>query len=270
VTNDKTSVSLSLGLEELAVVLNLMGYPEIAKGTLISQLGEMSADEERGRLLAANHSLMARDILYLQGDAIRMKERYAKLLGFLITNDFALRGTMRRKDAPEEHLTLYVRKDRVAVHHITHSVVHSFQETTDVETALDTLSKLVLSANSVPFDAPQFAVNEEQMEQARTLAAEKGADETCDFLAGLNVPAAAARPFADDLSRQNFRSVVLRINIDLTEGPASDQGYLVLGGESGRAWHMDIHARNGDARLVVQPATAKLMRQSTKALFRTP
>lgn len=268
-TNNKTPVRLALGLEELAVVLNLMGYPEVAKGALFGQLGEINVDEERGRLLAANNSLLARDLLYLQGDQIRMKSEYAQLLGFLVTNDFAVRGTVRRKGTAEEHLTYYMRDGRAVEHHITHVAVHAFRKVTQVEANEALLASLV-PAGATPFESTSFTIDERQLDQAGSLTRNEGEASAIAFLCGLNVPEDASVLLADDLRRQNFRSAAMRVRMNMSEGLDADQGYLVLGGESGRAWHMDIHARNGDARLVVQPATARLMRQSTKALFRTP
>ncbi len=264
--NNNIVEHLSLGLEELVVVLNLLGYPEVAKGLLVSQLGELSPDEERGRLLAANHSLMAKEILYLQGGSIRMKEGPARLLGFLITNDYAVRGTARSTQAAEESLTYYVRNRSVVEHRLTHGVVHAFRESTPAA-AVDGLAAFMLPAGGEAFEAPSFTIGDAQWQEAQSLIAAEGAEAGAAFFRGLGAGEAPAAYLAEDLSRQTLRSAAMQVTVDMSEGINADHGYLILGSATGRAWAMDIRERNGAVELVIQPATEKLVGQLTKALF---
>jgi hypothetical protein len=265
-TSDKPNGYLALGLEELVVVLNLLGYAEVAKGVLISHLGEMNPDEERGRLLAANHSLMAKDILYLQGNSIRMEEGPARLLGFLITNDYAVRGTARSKNGDEESLTYYVRNQSVVEQRITHGVVYAFQEST-LSAAVDALASFMLPAGGDAFQSPSFTLGNEQLEQAQLLIDAEGAEAGQAFFRRLQVPEAPAAYLAEDLSQPTLRSAAMQVTVDMNAGISADHGYLILGSATGRAWAMDIRERNGAGELIVQPATEKQVGQLTKALF---
>jgi hypothetical protein len=56
-------IQLDFGVEEFAVSMSMFERPEEAKGLLISALGEISPEEERGRLLAAYNSLFARGLI---------------------------------------------------------------------------------------------------------------------------------------------------------------------------------------------------------------
>lgn len=262
----RNNLVLTLSLEEVAVVLSLLGYPEVAKGLLVTQLGEISADEERGRLLAANHSLLAKNILYLQGDKIRMEPPYAQLLGFLTTNDYALRGTIRQIGQPEQILNFYARGERLVEHRITHGVVHTFREVSDVEKALDACISFLGMESDAPFAAASFTLTNAQIEEARSLAAEQ-AEIAFNYLHELGAPKESARLFAEDLGQQKMRAAVLRVNVNMATGLTSDYGYLTLGGASGRYWLMDINALNGTSMLVVQPMTKALTRKLTRALM---
>lgn len=264
--NKNNEERLSLGLEELVVVLNLLGYPEVAKGLLVTQLGEISPDEERGRLLAANHSLMAKEILYLQGGSIRMEEGPARLLGFLITNDYAVRGTARSIRGTEESLTYYVRNQSVVEHRITHGVIHAFRESV-LAAAVDDLAAFTLPPGGETFQAPPFTIEDEQWQAAQSQIATEGAEAGKDFFRSIGVDETAAAYLVEDLSRQTLRSAAMQVTVDMKEGINADHGYLILGSESGRVWAMDIHEQNGIGELVVQPATEKLVRQLTKVLF---
>ena len=257
---------LSLGLEELVVVLNLLGYAEVAKGLLVTQLGEIGPNEERGRLLAANHSLMAKEILYLQGGAIRMEEGPARLLGFLIANDYAVRGTARNIKAAEESLTCYIRGGEVVEHRLTHGVVHAFRRS-DPAAAVDALAAFMLPADREAFQAPPFTLGDDRLQEAQSLIAAEGAEAGAAFFRGLGADEAAAAPLAEDLNRQTLRSAAMQVTIDMSTGINADRGYLILAGATGRAWVMDIREQNGAGELTVQPATEKLVGQLTKALF---
>lgn len=257
---------LALGLEELVVVLNLLGYSEVAKGLIVTQLGEISPDEERGRLLAANHSLMAREILYLQGGSIRMKEGPARLLGFLIANDYAVRGTARSQSSGEETLTFYVRNGEVVEHRLTHGVVHAFCRSAPAA-AVDALAAFMLPADREAFQTPPFTIADARLQEAQALIAADGAEAGRAFFQGLGADETAAALLAEDLNRQTLRSAAMQVTIDMSTGINADRGYLILAGAAGRAWVMDIHEQNGAAELTVQPATDKLVKQLTKGLF---
>lgn len=70
-TKDET-LELRLSLEEVVVLLNLMGHAQLAGETLRALVGPIAPDEMRGRLLAANRSLLARGIFKLAGDNCRL------------------------------------------------------------------------------------------------------------------------------------------------------------------------------------------------------
>ena len=59
-TNNE-SLELRLALEEVVVLLNLMGHPQLARETLHALTGLITPDEERGRLLTANRTLLVFD-----------------------------------------------------------------------------------------------------------------------------------------------------------------------------------------------------------------
>ena len=61
----------------------------------------------------------------------------------------------------------------------------------------------------------------------------------------------------------------MQVTIDLSAGINANQGYLILGSATGRAWVMDIREQNGAGELTIQPATEKLVGRLTKALFNT-
>jgi hypothetical protein len=188
-------------------------------------------------------------------------------LGFLITNDFAVRGTVRSKNGIEESLTYYVRNQSVVEHHLTHGIVHTFQESI-LSTAVDALASFMMPPAGATFQLPSFTLGNEQLNQAQLLIAAEGVEAGHSFLEATGIGEATAAYLAEDLSRQTLRSAAMQVIVDMNKGISADHGYLILGSATGRAWLMDIQEQNGAGELVIQPATEELVKQMTEALFK--
>lgn len=265
-TEKSSPTTLRLGLEELVVVIGLMGYPEIAKGLLVSQLGELIEDEERGRLLAANHSLMARDLLYLQGDQVRMKPAYARLLSFLTVNDYVVRASIRPLGRLQQTLNIYGRGDQLVSQHVTDEVVYTFGELDGVAQAQDTLMTFLTINGSQPFEVAPFVLDNAHFEEARLMAAD-GQEALSTYLQDQKVSQGPAALLAQDMHEETMRAAVMNVSVDATAGLVADHGYLILQGKSGRVWLMDIKDMDGSVRLVIQAGAKELLYKASRKLF---
>lgn len=261
-----TFASLSLGLEELVVLLGLLGYSEVAKGLLVSHLGEVDSNEERGRLMAANHSLMAKNILYLENDSIRMVPEYARLLGALIANDFAVRTSVRVLGETEHTLTYYVRNEQLIEHRITHGVVHTFQDVASIDDALSALLAFLEVDGIQPFQISPFVITREKWELAQAKINDES-DAAVDHLREQQVPEESAALLAEDLQQQVMRGAAMQLKVDFTSGLVADAGYLILKGASGRVWLLEIKEAADEARLLIQSATTDRLKQVSRILF---
>ena len=107
----KTEVRL--GIEELCLALSLMDEPEVAKGLLYVTFDEISPDEERGRLLAAGHSLMSRDLLCVKNGRSYLADEFRELVSILVDSDFSIH--CNRKVAGFEFTLAYYVKDKMVL-----------------------------------------------------------------------------------------------------------------------------------------------------------
>jgi len=169
-TKDET-LELRLSLEEVVVLLNLMGHAQLAGETLRALVGPIAPDEMRGRLLAANRSLLARGIFKLAGDKLQIDPAYARLLMPLADNRFVLRCAAREPGQPEEAVTFYVRDDVVVEQRIAYDVAHTLREVADVAAASAICEAFLGLARPIPFKAVPFSLTDGQLEEARRLVA---------------------------------------------------------------------------------------------------
>ena len=264
-TKDET-LELRLSLEEVVVLLNLMGHAQLAGETLRALVGPIAPDEMRGRLLAANRSLLARGIFKLAGDKLQIDPAYARLLMPLADNRFVLRCAAREPGQPEEAVTFYVRDDVVVEQRIAYDVAHTLREVADVAAASAICEAFLDLARPIPFQAAPFSLTDEQLEEARRLVAVE-IEQAGVYLRDLGLDDDTNAFFVDDLAHQRRRGSAVRLEIDAVAETVRDSGFLSLVGESGRGW-LFIAAAAADGPIVqIRPADSNLVRQSLEAVF---
>ena len=90
-----------LSVEEVSLVISIVGRPEVAHGLMAAQLGDMQEEEARARLLAAGHSLMARGWLTMDSQAtMRLADPLARIARILSRADFSVRYSSTRCTSP--------------------------------------------------------------------------------------------------------------------------------------------------------------------------
>lgn len=116
---------LEFGIEELAVVLSLTGKLNEAKSLLSSKFGEISDDEEKGRLLAAHNSLLARNIIMQSNGKPILDQNANNLIDIFSQSKKIIRFGKSTKNG-EELISYYEHRDAYLEHSIIHGVAHRF------------------------------------------------------------------------------------------------------------------------------------------------
>ncbi len=258
--------SIRLSLEELSVVIGLIGFPEVAKGLLYGQLGEISEDEEKGRLYAANHTLLAKDILKTQGSQTRLSEIIVRLVSPLISNEYSIRGSLGGAGRAEEVLTYYVRGEKLVEHRLILGVVNELTYIKSSEGIAEGYSHFFDIEKCELFDCASFSISSSQLEEAKSKAA-TAEDNAHSFLIKAGVPDKAGQLLAEDLHQPDYRGSVIRVSSVENQALNSDEGYLLLKGMSGRAWLMDIQIDNDKPILNIEPASQNAISVATQALL---
>lgn len=259
---------IRVSLEELALLLNLMGHSVVAKGLLVSQLGDISVEEERGRLLAANHTLLAKNIMKLDEGQLHIDPAYTNLLSILIDNDFAVRCFAASEGGFLQTLTYYIEGERIVEQRIDHGAVHSFRAVFSLSEATEAIGALLEldairsheSGASKLSQAELQALTEDQPDAARA----------SDRLQALGWTKEAADSFAEDNFSRHRRAGLLRAVMNPEQATTLERGFMLLTGKFGRSWLMSFDGNGENDLLLIRPATANLVRQEIITLLKSP
>ncbi len=249
-----TEYEIRLSLEELVVGLSLIGRPDVAKSILIGNLGEISPDEEKGRLLAANHTLMAKQVLSLQDNQPTLQVEFTDVISSLVEQAFLLRVS-RIEGGAEQLLAYYARPGFFVEHRIYEAVVHHFKKIADRRQVFAASVSFLGLDEATSFTCPETELTQQTLETAREQAAQS-VDQAQAFLRQADVPAATISLLAEDLGRDLYRGTVMRVEAGQNGQPQANRGCLLLKGASGRAWIFNIFARDGQPFVKIMPFQA--------------
>ncbi len=118
-------IEVSIGLEELVAAMAATGHKEEARGILVGAYGTLSADQESGRLIAANHSLLARGLSKYADQKIEIGAEMQTIINGMLTSKATLRAG-KSGPAGEEILSFYPQQSGWMKHQVSLSVVHHF------------------------------------------------------------------------------------------------------------------------------------------------
>lgn len=258
-------MEISISLEELALLLNLMGYPIVAKGFLVSQLGNIAAEEERGRLMAANHTLLAKDIITLEEGQLHIAAPYSELLDLLPNNDYAVRCILVSQGDTQRMLTYYIRGEQIVEQQIAFGVVHSLRTISSLDEVSEAIYSLLEIHTLQGMDHVTEYLSQAELEGLTTVYTDMTA--ASNRLQKLGWAKETADYFAQDNFEQRRRAGLLRVVMNPEQSKPSERGYMLLTGSSGRAWLMILNDADGGSPLIVQPATNDLVRRETMILL---
>lgn len=118
-------IYLEFGIDELAVILSLTDRLREAKALLFGRFGEISDEEERGRLLAAHNSLLARGIIFLNGDKLTLDPNVKNIIDIFSQSKKIIRFSKSTKIG-EELISYYEYRDVYLEHSVIQGVAHRF------------------------------------------------------------------------------------------------------------------------------------------------
>ncbi|GIL15517.1 MAG: hypothetical protein BroJett039_06900 [Chloroflexota bacterium] len=241
---NKAVDNLRLSIEEVALVLSIHGSPDAAKLMLLASFGELSPDEEKGRLLAAGHSLMARGFLNLNSGKSELAPPMSELVSAMNTYQIALRMESKSTET-DVTITFFIHGNQIIQQSVEQGVVYRFDQVQEQSTIIQkgvrffNLTKGVNGINSEPLIP--FRI----LEQAREESLEVSA--IAAKLKNEGVPERLCNLLAEDIKNLRTRGAVLRID-NKENNLISDHGFLTLTGES-RTWLFPISLL-GEERMI--------------------
>jgi len=256
--------TLQLSVEEVAFTLAQAGRPDLARGVLRGYTdADLSAENVVQRMLAASHSLLARQLLrvdeqarpVLGGDLEWMSQVFA-------ATPFSLRYTMASSETAAT-LNYHAVNGSFVEHAIQQGVVHILHEHEVLEAAIKGgLDFFGIAGYQSPFagefELPQAFLDQVQQEGDQGLGH--------NLLNTAIVDESFRRAFAEDFAQPAYRGSVLRIEYGAGGEPVSDHGLLLLRGAE-RLWFLKPFRRDEESMVTLLPASAATFRREVAALM---
>jgi hypothetical protein len=222
----------SLSLEELAAVISLTGQRAQARALLINNLGDMSPDEERGRMFAADHSLMARDLVSIKDKKPQLHPDLVRIVNGMFGGGVVIRSG-KTGAFGEDSLSYYFGFEGWLEHKVRDSVIFTFRlalQPVEVEKAICTFFSPVFTGwhNIPPVDLPGTLLVDLDPVSRRSF------DKVLAFIKTVSPGNKAAEQLAIDFAQASWRGSIFWIygsgNKDL-----SSKGTLFVQGPE-RLW----------------------------------
>jgi len=132
-----------LSVEEVAFAMGLFGDYEIAAGYLIAALGQMEKENLSGRLAAASHSLLARELFHMKSEEDgELVEDLARLVQAMTLATRSVRCE-QRSPTGEQVMTCFVHRNDIVYHALEQNVVAVLKPLGDANEVLQTIIDFV-------------------------------------------------------------------------------------------------------------------------------
>ncbi|MAU01208.1 MAG: hypothetical protein CL608_29035 [Anaerolineaceae bacterium] len=190
---------LRLSVEELAFAMGFLGGADVAASFLETILGQQNKDNLSGRVTAASHSLIARELLTLDlatGEN-NLEESFAQLVRAMMESGRSVRG-QQLANGQETTLTCFVHDGVLAVHELELGVVSVLQKLPGKDALLQRLMDFVAPPEGTAVSPPVGQISTDSLQRVRQLAAQNKTDEVHAALAD-HLPDAIVEELAADL-----------------------------------------------------------------------
>lgn len=237
-----------LSIEEVGFLMGYLGEREAAAGYLTGLLGQQNSDNLSGRIVAASHGLVARDILTV-GEAATdtsIDSTVAGLIQSMISAHSSIRcEKMVGNDS--ELITIFLHQDKHVAHHISSEVVVNLEDVS----ASQRIQQLILDFVDAPVQGDPQAVGSmplTELEDIRNTLIDID-ENSLEARFSTNIPASTARELAAALKGEPIEwGSVIRLET-ATTGQATpleaNAGILYARTQKG-LWLFDIDSDSGN------------------------
>lgn len=260
-----TGRMLRLSADELAYTLAQSGRPDIGQGILQNASDfELSAEDVMQRMLAAGHSLLARELLQIDAEAKPVLTDNLQWLAHVLTNTpFSLRYTLATTEASFS-LNYHAINGSVVEHSIEQGVIHVISEHDQPRVAVDGGVGFFKIAGLQNAFGSQGEIMKSLLDEAQQ---ESDVTMIRKLLERAPLTSQMREQLAADLAQTKYRGSVLRVEYGPQGEPTADRGLLLLHGPE-RLWILKPSQRPSGVSVTVIPGSEAVFRREVAALMK--
>ncbi len=252
-----------LSVEEIALVMSIIGQPQMAHDIMVAQLGAMQKEEAHIRLLTAGHSLLARKWLDIDAEGkMSLVEPLMSWGQILVHADFSIRYSRSSRQA-DYSFTHHFKENRVLTHIIEQGLLHHITQVSDRKTLLQEGKEFFEVGQTDFVDCPEIEIPQNVLNEIKD---EKSKSNIVEKLKSINIPSHLQSVLVEDLSQVRYRGSILRVEYGEEKAPFSERGLLVLRGPS-RLWLLRSLKRIEQNFLVLLPGSEPKFEEEIRKLL---
>jgi hypothetical protein len=252
-----------LSVEEIALAMSMVDKPDAAHGLMAMQLGDMSQEEARIRLMTAGHSLIARGFLSIDEEAMaHLAAPLARVARVLTGADYSIRCSRSYPEA-DIYLSFHFGEGGIFAHAVEQGVVHHVVELEGTDDVLEGGLAFFEMGEMTPFSCPSAEIPDSLLTEVKD---EEDVTVVGNRLKQAGVAEETQVLLAEDLAKTLYRGSILRVEYDEDNQPISNRGLLVLRGQE-RLWFLRPSQTEGETMVTVLPGTEEVFRREATTLF---
>jgi hypothetical protein len=229
-----------LSLEELAFALGVIGGVDVASAFLVTTLGKLKDDDLSGRLTAASHSLLARELMTIEQGKGKLEAGLAEVATAIVASTHTIRCNEVGRDG-ERVVTFFVSDAVIIEHELKNGVVAVLTRLPDTQAIVTRLAEFVTNGQT-QVDAPAGTIGVipvSVLEQFNRATPAQTAEQSRQDLVKTGIERSVAAKLAQDLASATARGSALLITSDAEGAPVSNRGFLFSKG-SQHLWLFNI------------------------------
>lgn len=222
--------SLRLSIEEVAFALGYVGGADTAAGFLTSLIGQHTPDDLSGRLTAASHSLVARELLTLASapSEASLDPALRRAVESMMKGDDVLRATITNEGS-DRAVSFFLTDSGAVQHELANGVVSHITLLEDTTQVREAVARILAPADfSDVAGEPIGRISVAQLRELRLQANTASASDLAPLLARTlspSVAAAIATTMCDDSATW---TVTLRLVTDEAGKPEANRGIFTM------------------------------------------
>ncbi len=239
-----------LSVEEVAFAMGLLGDYDMAAGYLIATLGPLEEEDLSGRMAAAGHALMARDLLDVEDhpETGKLDETLAHWIRTMMDASRSIRCESTRAGEADRVMSFFIHDSTIVKHAITHGVVAELEALTSRDDTIQAILEFVGVEKNGDAQSPLGTTDVSLLQRLRDFAAHQRADRIQALARSFLAPSDARRLMKDLTSEQvTWGSILFLETISGNqETPlVTNDGVLYVKNDD-NLWFFVIKAESGD------------------------